>query len=132
MKKIFCLFAMLSVALVSCDDEPEVAENCVNYKRSKISEVVLEDTTVNVNEDLPIELTYELVNSCGNFYDFEVNRDVNNYVIKVKSKYEGCTCNEMISSKNTTYYFRSTQTGVYTLHFSVSNDQYITKTVTVI
>lgn len=121
----------LSLFFTSCENEDAVAENCLDYKHARITQVDLEEFNVEKNFDLPIQLKYEVVNSCGDFYDFEVERNDKIYDIKVKTKYEGCECNEMLGEKNIVYYFRATETGTYTLNFSVSTTEYITKIVTV-
>lgn len=117
--------------LISCNNSDSESENCLDYKHAFITQVhaETEELTVKKNEDLPIKLNYFIENSCGSFYDFEVLRNEKEYDIRVKAKYEGCNCNEIASYPETIYYFRSPESGFYTLNFFTSNTEFITKII---
>lgn len=129
MKKIKLFSLFLSLILVSCSNTNDEAENCLDYKHAFITAVNVEPMTVSKNKDLAIDLSYFIENTCGSFYNFEVNRNNNIYDIKVKTKYEGCQCNEMASNLQTTYHFRSPDSGIYTLNFYTSASEFVTKIV---
>jgi len=129
MKKILFITSIVSLFFISCTNEDNQSENCLDFKHASITNVDTEILTVEKNKDLPIQLTYTIENSCGNFYDFDVVRQDKIYDIKINAKYEGCTCNEIASNKQITYYFRAIESGIYTLNFSVSNNEFISKTI---
>ena len=129
MKKVQLFSLFISLILLSCSNSNDEAENCLDYKHAFITAVNVEPMTVNMNEDLPIDLSYFIENSCGSFYTFDVNRNNKTYEIKVKAKYEGCQCNEIAGNLETTYHFRSPESGIYTLNFYTSASEFVTKVV---
>lgn len=129
MKKVQLFSLFISLILLSCSNSNDEAENCLDYKHAFITAVDVEPMTVKINDDLPIELTYFIENSCGSFYTFEVNRNSKTYDIKVKAKYEGCQCNEMASNLQTTYHFRTLESGIYTLNFYTSSSEFVSKVI---
>lgn len=131
MKKIILFSLFASLLFIGCSNSNDEAENCLDYKHAFITNVDTESITIKPHEDLPIDLQYFIENSCGSFYNFDVNRNDKVYDIKVKAKYEGCQCNEIAGNLQTTYHFRTAEAGVYTLNFYTSSSEFITKVITV-
>ncbi|WP_177764733.1 hypothetical protein [Flavobacterium sp. I3-2] len=129
MRKIVLLSLFISLTLFGCSNSDDKAENCLDFKHAFITTVYSEQMSINKNEDLPIDLSFFIENSCGSFYSFEVERNDKVYNIRVKAKYEGCQCNEIAGNLQETYFFRSAEAGVYTLNFYTSNSEYITKII---
>lgn len=131
MRKIVLLCLFVNLTLFGCSNSDDKAENCLDFKHAFITTVNSEQMSINKNEDLPIDLSFFIENSCGSFYSFEVERNDKVYNIRVKVKYEGCVCNQSAGILNEVYYFRTAEEGVYTLKFYTSTTEYITKTVIV-
>lgn len=131
MNRLLTFVLMFSLIFIGCSKSDELAEDCLNFKHALITNVDLDTFEVNKNEDLTIDVSFNLLNSCGSFYSFEVDRNELVYDIKVKAKYEGCDCTEEIRNVKHTYYFRAADEGIYILKFYTSTTDFITKVVIV-
>nr|WP_297306807.1 hypothetical protein [uncultured Flavobacterium sp.] len=131
MKNINIFILFFTFIFFGCTKEDEQSNNCLSYKHEFITNVELDSYEINKNEDLIIEVSFFIMNSCGSFYSFDVERNNAVYEIKVKSKYEGCVCAELAELAKQKFHFRSAEEGIYTLNFYTSNTEFITKVIEV-
>jgi hypothetical protein len=125
--KVVALVLFVSAGFVSCnnDDIPSVVT-----KRALVS-AVTGATTATVNQEITLEVTYSVENSCGVFNKFIETTAENTKTIEVETKYEGKDCGTTAATKKTSYKFKAAVAGTYILKFKKSATEFVTQTITV-
>lgn len=120
------LFVAAGFTACSNDDEPQK----VITKKSFVTEVT-GPTTGTVNQELTLEVSYAVDNSCGIFNKFVETASENTKTIEVESKLEGIGCDATPTIKKTPYKFKATAEGTYILKFKKTETEFITQTIVV-
>lgn len=120
----------MSIALfIACSNDDNGSGNCISY-----SDVYVDSVEPIENADAAgflFKVKFIVMNGCGGFGSFDEMISGNTRTIGVIAKYEGCTCDEALHTKETVYNFKPTVQGTYVLRFRNSEDTFITETVTV-
>ena len=119
----------LATAFISCnnDDDNETTQPIVKIA---FATEVKGPEKGKVNEDVNIEVSYNLENPCGKFDKFVETTIGTDKGLQVQTKYESEVCILMIPELQTTVYkFKSTAKGTFNLKFRKSETEFITKTV---
>lgn len=128
LKLSFILIA--SIILSSCSNDDDV--NC-HQGEVETEDVVTVDApeTAQVNETVDIEVFFDVRNSCGEFNRFIETGTSMEREIQVESRYEGCTCNQVIETITAIYEFTPEEVGEYTLDFRSGANEFITVDISV-
>lgn len=121
------LFAF--IALLSCDKD-DSANDCTALEIAYVTDVQAPETGV-VGEDIEIEVSFDVRNSCGDFADFIQQQNENTRIIEVKAKYEGCVCLQVAETITTTYTYNPSLPDDYVFKFKSGEDEYITVSIAV-
>jgi hypothetical protein len=129
MKKLSVLFSfaiVFSFLMSSCD------EACISGALAAISETSMPDTS-NVNERVNIDVTYQLINGCGRFEDFDITNGANDkeLLVKVDAIYDGCICTEAIVTETKTLDYTPSEAGTYIFNFYDSETTFKSDTLIV-
>lgn len=128
MIRIFLFFVF--IIFYSCSLENNTNSNCIYYEGTSTTAVEgPSETTRNVPIDLTV--TFNVYNSCGQFYLFHEEPITNGKIITVNAVYEGCDCTQALYQRTKNYTFSSSTTGSFLLRFKLTNATYIDKTITV-
>ena len=103
---------------------------CISYEHVKVSSAIV-PISGNVNQTIPIPITFGIYNGCGGFGSFTETNSGNTKTITVKAKYEGCACTLAIGTVQTTYNFVPTTIGIHTLNFSQPNGDVLSYTINI-
>ncbi|MFT3979865.1 MAG: hypothetical protein QM687_05300 [Ferruginibacter sp.] len=118
---------VLACALAACKAE---AEKCISYVPAPV--VAVEGATSgNINEDIPLTVSFGCFNGCGQFGSIQESSNGDTTIINVVAKYEGCICTQDAPVRQVAYLFRRSQPGVYPLKFMQYNNNYTLHTITV-
>lgn len=123
------LVAFLSIGMVSCSDD-DTTSGGPELKTAYVTEVTGPETGA-VNAELSYTVTYTVDNNCGNFYSMQESTSGTTKTLEVKARYDGSNCNATPVNKSTTYKFKPTAAGAYSLKFKKSATEFVTKNVTV-
>ena len=127
---LFSIFVLIvsMAAVTACSSD--TADNYCFYQIQTGIDKVTGPETIRVNEQLTLQATFTINNSCGTFNRFAVS---NNYpkTIRAVVDYSGCTCQEIIKTETKPYIFKTSRAGTYTLYFVKPDGSYIIKTITV-
>lgn len=119
------LFVATGLASCSSDDAPAIVT-----KKTVVS-AVTGPTTGIVNQELTLNITFAVDNSCGAFNKFIETTADKTKTIEVEAKYEGSNCGTTAATKTTTYKFKSAAAGTYIFKFKKSATEYVTQTIVI-
>lgn len=103
---------------------------CLSYQNAAIISATV-PATGNVNQIIPIEISFVIINGCGAFGSITETNSGNTKTLTIKAKYEGCLCTQNIGTVKTTYNFTATTTGTHTLKFLQPNGDFLTYTINI-
>ncbi|ELI6455776.1 hypothetical protein ABF179_002409 [Flavobacterium psychrophilum] len=103
---------------------------CLSYEHANVNSANV-PINGNVNQTIPINITFGIYNGCGGFGNITETNSGNNKTIIVNAKYEGCFCTQNIGTVQTTYNFIPSTTGIHTLNFSQPNGDVLTYTINI-
>ena len=118
---------VLACTLAGCKAE---ADKCISYTAAPVT-AVTGAITGNVNQDIPLAVSFGCFNGCGQFGSIQESSSGDTTIIHVVAKYEGCICTQDAPTRQTGYIFRRSQPGVYPLKFMQFDNHYILHTITV-
>ncbi|MFY0482919.1 hypothetical protein ACI6PS_09940 [Flavobacterium sp. PLA-1-15] len=123
------LFVLGTFTSCSLDDGKE--QNCSQVIGASTLEVT-GPTEAAVNEEITLTVSYKIASTCGDFYAFN-NQTVNatEKKIGVLVTYDVCNCDNVLSIATEPYKFKVATAGVYKLKFAITNEVFLTHTVTV-
>lgn len=125
-----CASALIGLFSVSCSHD-NTLENCQRDAHALITEVDQNAQSVIVRQDLPMQIKFQLDNSCGKLKNLEVVKNGFQWEVKAIARYEGCECSEVTETATESFVFRVAETGVYTIKFVNPNGESIVQTVNV-
>lgn len=133
MKKGIAIFLGILVILIASSGCYKVNrwKECIGYTNATITEVK-GPNTASVNQEIDLIISYYLDNGCGKFESLETTSKGNIFTIRLKAKYQGCICTQMIIPGQYIYKFKAGQAGVYILKFLQPDNSYRDFTITVI
>lgn len=115
------LFSAAILLLQGCsisDDE----QYCYN-RYYMAAESVVGPSTATVNTEVEFLVTFNIANSCGEFYDFAEFSTTFPREIAAAVDYTGCNCNEVTTPVTRPYTFSATTPGTYELHFLTEDEE---------
>lgn len=122
-------FTLVTVLIIlSCGGDNE--RECQAEEIAYINEVDA-PATAKVNETVPIDVTFSMINTCGSFSEFVETSDEQGFIISVKANYTGCICGQAIIEDTQTYEFNAPSVGIYELNFRSSPSEFITVNIEV-
>lgn len=130
MKKHFLNISSLTLIIVvllfACNKEKN--NDCISYNQAPINSVTV-PASGQVNQNIPITISFGCYNGCGQFGSIEETNQGNTKEIKIIAKYEGCICTQDAPVRQTTYNFNSTTSGTFILKFLQNNNSFIVDTI---
>lgn len=126
--KTIAAILFVSTSLLSCSDDEESE---IIITRNEFATEVTGPETGTLNQEITFNVTFNVQNSCGNFYKFAETISGNTKTIQVQSIYNNSDCGNTIVSKTQPYKFMLNTAGTYTFKFKSSESAYITKTVVI-
>jgi hypothetical protein len=125
--KAVALVLVVAAGFASCskDDTP-----VVNTKKAMVS-IVSGPTTGIINQELTLNVTFTVDNSCGVFNKFIETTTDKTKVIEVEAKYEGVNCGTTPAAKTAPYKFKATAAGTYIFKFKKSATEFVTQTIVI-
>lgn len=124
--KTIAAILFVSTSLLSCSDDNE-SETIIT--RNEFVTEVTGPETGNLNQEVTFNVTFNVQNSCGNFYKFAETISGNSKTVQVQSIYNNSECGNTPVSKTQPYKFTINTAGTYTFKFKSSQSTFITKTV---
>jgi|SRR5690554_326156 len=128
MRKYF-LILFVFVAFVRCNKD-DSNNKCTTLEIAYVNDVQAPETGA-VGEDIEMDVSFGVRNSCGSFADFIQQQNENTRIIEVKAKYEGCVCLQVAETITTTYTYNPSLPGDYEFKFKSGEDEYITVSIAV-
>lgn len=120
---------IVSTCLILCTGCNKKAKNvCLAYPVAPALSVE-GVTSGNVNQDIPFNVAFALINGCGSFSRFEESAIGNTITVNVITKYEGCVCAEIYGEQKKEYFFKRSIPGNYQIKFNKGDNTYITKDI---
>lgn len=119
--KLLLATTLCSLCIIwSCEKQPD---NCY---REELTAAFINDypDTVQVYETFLVKVNYVVDNSCGNEVVFEGETGPNMLTVKMKTIYEGCSCDDGFMEKSASHPIVFETAGTYTLKFWVGQDEY--------
>ena len=104
--------------------------NCVTFRQGYAIAVSGKDSG-NTNEDIKLQVSFSVMNGCGQFERFEEIREATSRRITIVARHTGCLCTQNIPVRETEYVFRATKTGTYYLQFAGPESTYVYDTLVV-
>lgn len=106
--------------LVSCKDLNNVCSE------EKYSSAIVYDfpDSLKAGTEHELKVEYILENSCGSFLEFEEKQISDTTEVKIKLKYEGCSCNLQFEQKVGYYSLQQDSAGIYKYRFWVGDGEY--------
>lgn len=128
-KALGVLFVLGTLTGCSLDDGNE--KNCSQIIGAG-AVAITGPTEAAINEEITLTVTYKMATSCGDFYAFN-NQTVNatEKKIGVLVTYDVCNCDNLLTNVTEPYKFKVAVAGTYKLKFAVTNEVFLTHTVTV-
>lgn len=119
----------LATTFISCNNDDDNATTKPILKVAFATEVKGPEKG-KVNEDVNIEVSYNIENPCGKFDKFTETTIGTEKGFQIQTKYESDVCILMVPELQTTVYkFKSANKGTFNLKFKKSETEFITKTV---
>jgi len=135
MKKIklttIALLVFAGAAFTSCSNDDDSAPAPVT-KEALVTKVE-GATTGHINQEVALNVSFTVDNSCGTFNKFvETTPVAKTTEIKVEAKYAaGSNCGTTPATKVAAYKFKATTVGTYILKFKKSATESITQTIVI-
>ena len=129
--KYYIIILLALIGFVSCNKVDSNDNNCIEQEIAYVTSVNAQ-TTGSLNENIEIEVNFDLKNSCGSFKDFIERIDGNSRAIEVNTLYEGCVCLQVIKSETIIYNFKASSPGDYEMKFKSAENEYIIVIITII
>ena len=129
--KYYIIILLALISFVSCDKDDASNNDCVEQETAYVTSVNA-PSTGSLNENIEIEVNFDLKNSCGSFKDFFESIEGNSRTVEVNSIYEGCICLQVIKSETITYAFKVSSPGDYELKFKSGEDEFIIVVITIV
>jgi hypothetical protein len=124
---IISLFGLILI----CSCTSTVNEgSCTTYIHAKVDNISIAPNS-QIRQNIPIIISYQCINGCGNFGSIEETNQGKIRSIKLIAKYEGCICTQQFITRQYTYNFVASEVGTYTLVFLQPDGTSITKTITI-
>ena len=123
------VFALLIFVLAGCDKTTK-EPICDYHVRAYVANVT-GSATATVNQEIDLNVSFGVVNSCGLFESFTETTSGNSTTINVAASYNGCYCTQTAQIRNTVYKFKRPAAGTYNLLFYLSETSFLTYTITV-
>lgn len=108
----------------SCNSNGD-EDKCISNTTAFVTSVNSTETA-NVDEEVSIEVSFQVNNGCGGFGKFNETVDGNTRFIEVEALYKGCICTQSISTITVDYSFIPESPGDYQLNFKSSSSDDIT------
>ena len=105
-------------------------DTCISYEHAPVISALV-PAIGNLNQTIPIDITFSIYNGCGGFGNITETDLGNTKTLTVNAKYEGCVCTQVMGEVQTTYNFTPTTTGIHTLQFLQPNGEYLTYSITI-
>lgn len=119
------LLVISGITACSVDDGDEY---CF-YQQNTSTTTVTGPETALVNEEITFDVSFKIANDCGSFSGFNQSEGYPKQVVAVVG-YNGCNCNEQVTTVTKEYNFTAATPGEYELRF-LTTDFYISKFITV-
>lgn len=103
---------------------------CISYEHANVISANV-PTSGNLNQTIPINITFGIYNGCGGFGNITETNSGNTKTITVNAKYEGCYCTQVIGEVQTTYNFIPTTTGNHIIKFLQPNGNFLTYNINI-
>lgn len=126
---ILIIFAFFSIVLSSCG-KTHKANNCISFTKAPVINVEGQNTGL-VNQNIPLTISFNIINGCGQFVNLEQTSNGNTNTISVITKYEGCICTQVFITTQTIYNFIATQPGIYYIKFLQAENTYLTHSIVI-
>lgn len=128
---IFIFAIILCFTVYSCSEEEDDVPPCNTEAIFSITEVSVPETA-KINESITVIITYYKPNPCYTFEDLDMQFGERELTLKVLGTFD-CEqiCTQNVVQENFTHTLQVGTAGEYTLRFYVSEDEYITKTITI-
>jgi PBP1b-binding outer membrane lipoprotein LpoB len=125
--KLFLLICLSGLLITGCAKEEEC--NSSTFENISVLSANVPSTGL-VNQDIPIDISFQFGNSCFEFDSFQEIVEGNTRIIKVIARYNHCNyCSQGIISNKKTYSFRTSSPGNYTFNFSQGGNNFISSTL---
>ncbi len=128
--KYYIFTVIVFAALIGCTKENS-NDTCVEEEFAYATNVQAPSTGT-INQDVEIEIDFNIKNSCGNFNGFKESAQGNSRIIRVSTLYEGCRCLQVVEKKTATYIFNTSVPGDYELKFVSAEGDYIVVELTIV
>jgi hypothetical protein len=122
---------IIALAFVGASCVKDNANDCIEYRQSTISNVIVPDT-ISVNQESKIKVTVLCGSGCATFNKFEETNSGFTKSVKAIVKYEGCECTQIASFVDTGFVFKPTAPGTYLFRFIQEDNSVITDSAVVI
>ena len=119
-----------AAALTSCSSDDNASTPAPVSKTAFVT-AVTGPATGTPNQELSLNVTFTVDNSCGAFDKVVETADGNTKTIEVKAAYAGSNCGTTPTTKNTVYKFKPAAAGTYVLKFKKSATEFITQNIVV-
>ena len=120
-------FSLLTLFLFSCSSNDDTIDNCLEFKPAGVITVETNATADGIGQFF--DVTFPVINGCGEFGSFNQTTAGNVTTIEVIAKYEGCICTQDIRFLKELYNFSQTTPGTYILKFKMEDGTYLTQMV---
>ena len=127
--KTMALVLFVSTALTSCSSDDDSSNSQTTQK--EFVTAVTGPVTGTVNQEITLNVTFAVDNTCGQFNRYIVATSGNTKTIEVEVKYAGSNCGTTPSTKTEPYKFRVNQAGTYVFKFKKSATEFATQTVVI-
>lgn len=133
---VFYSSLVLALSLVGCDISSSEKQTCsasgIGTAASAVSGTEGGTTTIALNATATFDVSFKVPNQCYVFdLFFQQNVDATERLITVNTKFEGCECGTLETTRTQTYTFTPTTPGNYVLKFRKSSTEFFVRNVTV-
>jgi hypothetical protein len=118
------------LAFGACVKTNDPNATCTNRVESQVLKVEGADTGL-VNQDVPLKVTYVILNSCGKYggiYPATATQTTN---VHIFADYVGCVCTQVAFQTTQDYKFNSPNAGTFTLSFWSGDNNIISKKIVI-
>ena len=123
------LLVVVSSAFTSCSNDDGGSVDLV-LKKSFVTAVAGPETG-DLNQELSLNVTFTVDNSCGVFHSFVETTQANTKTVDVQAAYAGKDCGTTPVTKSTVYKFKTATAGTYALKFKKTATEFITHTIVI-
>lgn len=127
--KTMALVLFVSTAFTSCSSDDDSGNKQTTQK--EFVTAVTGPTTGAINQEITLNVTYVVDNTCGSFNKYVESTNGNTKTIEVEVKYTGSNCGTTPSTKTQPYKFKVTQAGTYVFKFKKSATEFVTQSVVI-